>query len=264
MSRPFLNYTTMARSRNIKPGFFLNEQLVELPFSTRLLFAGLWTLADREGRLEDRPKKIKMAIFPADNVDVDGALQELHSANLVLRYIVDNKRFIQINNFLKHQNPHVNEAASVIPAPEEHRTSTVPIGPLTSSLIPDSLLLIPDPLVPITGVVTPRTKKNVKGSRINDSFIVTDEMKAWFDQKGFSIDIDIETEKFINYWKARSGQQSLKQDWVATWRNWMLNAQDYRGGFPAAKAPVDENDRKAREIVRKSQEMFYAGFEKRS
>jgi hypothetical protein len=71
----------MARARNIKPSFFTNEELVELPFSTRLLFIGLWTLADREGRLEDRPKRIKMAIFPADNIDVDAALGELESSH---------------------------------------------------------------------------------------------------------------------------------------------------------------------------------------
>ena len=64
----------MARARNIKPSFFTNEDLVELPFEDRLLFIGLWTLADREGRLEDRPKRIKMAVFPADNVDVDASL----------------------------------------------------------------------------------------------------------------------------------------------------------------------------------------------
>ncbi len=59
----------MARARNIKPGFFRNAELVELPFEARLLFIGLWTIADREGRLEDRPKQIKMEVFPADNVD---------------------------------------------------------------------------------------------------------------------------------------------------------------------------------------------------
>ena len=53
----------MARARNIKPGFFKNEFLADLPFETRLLFIGLWTLADREGRLEDRPRKIKMELF---------------------------------------------------------------------------------------------------------------------------------------------------------------------------------------------------------
>ena len=56
----------MARARNIKPGFFRNSDLVELPMDARLLFIGLWTLADRMGRLEDRPKQIKMEIFPAE------------------------------------------------------------------------------------------------------------------------------------------------------------------------------------------------------
>ena len=44
----------MARARLLKPGFFTNEDLCELPAFGRLLFAGLWTIADREGRLEDR------------------------------------------------------------------------------------------------------------------------------------------------------------------------------------------------------------------
>jgi len=48
----------MARSRNIKPGFFRNEMLAECSPLARLLFAGLWCLADRFGRLEDRPKRI--------------------------------------------------------------------------------------------------------------------------------------------------------------------------------------------------------------
>ena len=129
----------MARSRNIKPGFFVNEYLVELPFETRLLFAGLWTLADREDRLEDRPKKIKMAIFPADDVDVNQSLQQLHDAGLIVRYVVENKGYIEVVKFGQHQNPHVKEAASVIPAPDKHCASTILATPLTSSLIPDSL-----------------------------------------------------------------------------------------------------------------------------
>ena len=75
----------MARSRNIKPGFFTNEDMVELGFATRLLFAGLWTVADRKGRLQDRPKKIKIDIFPADNVDADVMLQELHDSKFIVR-----------------------------------------------------------------------------------------------------------------------------------------------------------------------------------
>jgi hypothetical protein len=109
----------MSRARNIKPGFFKNEVLVELPFAFRLLFVGLWTLADREGRLEDRPVRIGMELFPADSVDVDAGLQALHERDFILRYTVDGRRYIQVLAWDKHQRPHPHEARSVIPAPDQ-------------------------------------------------------------------------------------------------------------------------------------------------
>lgn len=105
----------MARARTIKPSFFKNDDLVEIDPLGRLLFIGLWTIADREGRLEDRPKKIKMEILPADSCDVDAFLAALQDAGFITRYEVDGKRYIQINNFSKHQNPHPRETGSEIP-----------------------------------------------------------------------------------------------------------------------------------------------------
>ncbi|MBU8921819.1 MAG: HNH endonuclease [Bacteroidales bacterium] len=113
----------MARSRNIKPGLYKNEYLVELPFETRLMFAGLPCFADREGRLEDRPMKIKMEMFPADNLNVDEMLSALESKGFIQRYESDGIRYIQILNFIKHQNPHHKEIASCIPAPDGHKDS---------------------------------------------------------------------------------------------------------------------------------------------
>lgn len=95
----------MARSRNIKPGFFSNEALGECSPYARLLFAGLWTLADREGRLEDRPKRIKVQVLPFDDVDVDPLLDELAKRSFLVRYEVGGDRYIQIVNFARHQNP---------------------------------------------------------------------------------------------------------------------------------------------------------------
>lgn len=60
----------MARSRNIKPGLFKNEVLgVADPIYT-ILFQGLWVLADREGRLEDRPMRIKAETLNAKTRNV--------------------------------------------------------------------------------------------------------------------------------------------------------------------------------------------------
>ena len=68
----------MARIRTIKPEFFLDDELAELPMVARMLFVGLWTIADCEGRMEDRPKRIKAQILPFDDCDIDGALQSLN------------------------------------------------------------------------------------------------------------------------------------------------------------------------------------------
>lgn len=122
----------MPRARNIKPGFFTNEQLVELPMSTRLLFIGLWTLADREGRLEDRPRRIKMHVFPTDSIDVDAGIDELGAAGFLERYIIEGSAYIQITNFHKHQNPHHRERESSIPPAPIHTGLTKGVEPRTT------------------------------------------------------------------------------------------------------------------------------------
>lgn len=107
----------MARSRIIKPAFFTDDELVELPFETRLLFIGLWTLADRRGRLEYRPKRIKMSIFPADDVPIEQMLKDLHIARKIILYEVDGLGCIAIPGFERHQKIHPKELESTINPP---------------------------------------------------------------------------------------------------------------------------------------------------
>ena len=105
----------MARSRNIKPGFFKNEDLAECSPWVRLCFVGLWTLADREGRLEDRHKRIKGELFPFDTIEVEPLLVELERWRFIKRYQVADGRYIQIVKFVEHQAPHGTEKDSTIP-----------------------------------------------------------------------------------------------------------------------------------------------------
>ncbi len=136
----------MPRARNIKPGFFKNEMLGEMPYEYRLLFIGLWTLADRCGRLEDRPKRIKGELFPYDSLDVDQGLNWLAKGEdaFILRYEGNGGRYIQILHFEKHQSPHFREQASTIPAPGIGEAGTMEAQLNPHSLIPDTL--IPDSL----------------------------------------------------------------------------------------------------------------------
>jgi hypothetical protein len=107
----------MARERLLKPSFFLNEELARLAPITRLFFAGLWCEADREGRLEDRPERLKAKVLPYDQANGETMVRELAESGFVQRYVVDGQRLLQVRTFGKHQRPHPKEAQSVFPPP---------------------------------------------------------------------------------------------------------------------------------------------------
>jgi len=64
-----------------------------------------------------------------------------------------------------------------------------------------------------------------RATRISEDFTVTPEMRLWASSKAPDADLMTETEKFINYWVAKSGKDATKLDWAATWRNWILNSK---------------------------------------
>ncbi len=100
----------------IKPDFFDDPNIGELTPLARLFFIGLWTQADREGRVEDDVRRLKIRIFPFDAVDVEALAVELHGKDMIRRYSAGEKRgYIWIRNFTKHQRPHPKEPASLIP-----------------------------------------------------------------------------------------------------------------------------------------------------
>ena len=224
----------MARSRNIKPGFFTNDDLLDLDFCTRLLFAGLWTIADKEGRLQDRPKKIKIDVFPGDDVDVGERLQALAEKNFIIRYEVDGLSFIQITNWHKHQNPHHTEKNSEIPSVNGGLTVKKPLKQSEprkhdGGNLADSLLLIPDSLIPDSLNKKPRKRSppsekpecpsDVEKQVFDDwltlrrqkkapvTATVLDHARKEADKAGITFDA------FLRVWCAR-GSQGLSADWL--------------------------------------------------
>ncbi|WP_269619227.1 hypothetical protein [Zhongshania sp. BJYM1] len=157
----------MARARNIKPAFFTNDALAESnsPLG-RLLFCGLWTLADCAGNLEWRGRRVKAQLLPYDDCDIDQLAIDLDKSGFVRFYSDGEKIYLNIPNFLVHQNPHKNErdkGPSVPPFTEGARQiidfTSLTInrdksGAVTCTYgsdhadslnpIPDSLNLIPD------------------------------------------------------------------------------------------------------------------------
>ena len=221
------------RSRNIKPGFFENEDLAELDPYARLLFAGLWCYADREGRFEWRPKRIKALILPYNDVDVESLLMSLHVMTLILKYKIDEKEYGLIKNFKKHLPEPKSEHFVTLPMidvnkiihhknesnNEQNQCHDMSLKCNADSLIPDSL--IPDSRA--------RKKKESKPKNseclIPSDFKITDEMRNWFNKQEFiHIEIEHATDEFVDYWK---GEGKLKSDWGATWRNGMRNKEKW-------------------------------------
>lgn len=111
----------MPRIRYLKPEFFKDEDLKDLPFEARLFYQGLWCYSDREGRGEDRPERLKIEIFPYDNIDVEKMMDLLSKPKnhtkkpFINRYETDGIRYYEIINWTKHQHPHNTERPSIIP-----------------------------------------------------------------------------------------------------------------------------------------------------
>lgn len=262
----------MARARNIKPGFFKNADLVETSFETRLLFVGLWTLADREGRLQDRPKQIKMELFPADSVDVDACLNDLVDYGFIRRYVADGKKIIQVVNFGRHQTPHGKEADSELP--DENGVYTVhernKSGLVTDSsgaktvqaqckhssepvqeqckhtLNPDSPFLNPDSPFLSVG----EKPKQQRGSRLPADWSPSSADAMFCKTERPDLDVSKTADRFRDYWHAQPGAKGSKLDWSATWRNWVRN--ESHSNRQANQAMQDERLRIAREITEAS------------
>lgn len=122
----------MPRIRSLKIEFFRDEDLAVFSHAHQILFAGLWVLADKAGRLLDRPVRIHADLFPFQRdreLNVDAMLNELADGEkpFIQRYVVNGRRHIAVINFLKHQRPHHTEAESELPAPDRDDTLHPPL-----------------------------------------------------------------------------------------------------------------------------------------
>lgn len=106
----------MARIRTIKPEFFTSEDIVSLTPLSRLFYVSLWCEADKEGRLEWKPKTFKLRYFPGDNCDIEQMCQDLIDAGLVITYEVAGKTYAEIPTFKTHQIINNRESESKIPS----------------------------------------------------------------------------------------------------------------------------------------------------
>ena len=117
----------MPRIRTVKPEFFRHEALQDIEIANpgaypMMVFAGLWVVADREGRFEWRPRRIKLDVLPFLEFDMEETLSLLEEIGLVIRYVHEGNVYGAIVSWERHQVVGRDEPPSEIPAPDGSKT----------------------------------------------------------------------------------------------------------------------------------------------
>lgn len=122
----------MARIRSVKPEFWTDEKLAEaISRDGRLLYIGLWNLADEHGRLRGSARYIKGQLFPYDDdmtvQTIDALIDDLAKARKVCRYSsAEGDSYLFLPNLARHQRLEAAKVASKLPDPPEK----FPLAPL--------------------------------------------------------------------------------------------------------------------------------------
>jgi hypothetical protein len=235
----------MARTRSIKPSFFKNEYLAECEPMARLLFVGLWTLADSQGRMEFRPLRIKAELFPYDNCDILGLLKQLADRGFVRAYESGDVKVLEIPTFGEHQRCHPDERDEGLPPPDESAETIVfpernakPGNPtMEPGNPPASCAFNPLILLPSSSAA-PSTPQRRRCSKPADPLRwsaesgwegITDADRAEWSQAYPAADLPVELAK-ANQWLKANPKKARKSNW-RRWLTtvWLSKCQD-KGG----------------------------------
>lgn len=246
----------VSRIRTVKPEFFRHEALFEAEIDTglplRLAFAGLWTVADREGRFQWRPRILKLDVLPFDEVDFARVLDALASRGFIVKYAANGQHYGCIPTWSKHQVVNNREAESTLPAPNRDACTTREARVPDASTTPEARVTDAHatPLVQESGELEGKGREE----RVNDATVVHDgftseagnqadnqagkqaratRLKAewslpptWRDWAALEYQhwtpaiLDRIAADFRDHWIAKPGKDGTKLDWEATWRKW--------------------------------------------
>jgi hypothetical protein len=107
------------RIRTVKPEFWISEKVGKLSRDARLVFIGLFNMADDEGRFRAATSMVAGALLPYDDDGsrvVRHAMDELERRGLIRTYVVDDCSYGFITGFAEHQAID-RPKASKLPAP---------------------------------------------------------------------------------------------------------------------------------------------------
>lgn len=202
----------MARKRMIDPNIWQSEDFSRLSTLGKLVFIGLFSLADDEGRGRCNPVYLKSTLFPYEegirSADIDKTLSEISSNMSVILYSCDGSSYYSLYNWNTWQK---------IDRPSESKI------PEYNSETMQRLF--------VEGSSNNRRAISPNKNRIEDNknkkenaFVppTLDEVKSYVGEKGLSVD----AEQFYNYFTEGKWVDS-KGNKVKSWKQKILTWNGY-------------------------------------
>lgn len=210
----------MARKRMIDPNIWQSEDFSKLSTLGKLVFIGMFSLADDEGKGRCNPVYLKSTLFPYEedirSADIDKTLSEIGSNMSVILYSCDGSSYYWLynwDNWQKIDKP----SASKIPDFDEKTMERIKFDDNSSNT---SRKLVE--------CSTPNKNKN-RNKNMNrkeeEKFIVPglDEIKKYVKEKNLKVDAI----QFFNYFSEGNWVDS-KGNKVLNWKQKILTWNSYK------------------------------------
>lgn len=225
----------MGRKRQLDPGIWTSEQFINLadPWA-RLLFIGIISNADDEGRIKAGAPYLKAIIFPADAFTLEQVTEwrtMLVRQGLVIVYTCDGKDYIHLPTWRKYQyisKPYASKLPvppepQAIPEPVSNHSVTVPalqhsIGNGIGIGIGNEVVSSPIPEPVAEQDIKPKPAGGRASSKQSKDITLQflDEMAEDFP----SLNIDRELKKCRLYWRERKNKDPSPRAFF----NWLEKA----------------------------------------
>lgn len=202
----------MARKRMIDPNIWQSEDFSRLSTLGKLVFIGLFSLADDEGRGRCNPVYLKSTLFPYEegirSADIDKTLSEISSNMSVILYSCDGSSYYSLYNWNTWQK---------IDRPSESKIPEYNPQVMQRLFVEDSSK--------VRRAIVPNKNRieNNKNKKENTFVPPTlDEVKSYVNEKGLNVD----AEQFYNYFTEGKWVDS-KGNKVKSWKQKILTWNGY-------------------------------------
>lgn len=250
----------MARKRMIDPGIWQDEGMAALTPRQQLLYIGLFSNADDEGRLKGGAAGLRLMLPTLyagvkDHQIEDDVNAVLAQMRQLTRYEVDGRQYLAFKNYRHWQSinrpsdshlPSPTDATEYEPSRTAHGAFSEESESTQSRARAEVKLVEEKGIEESEGELREDNVRALRATPLSDSFGLTPEMREWARQRAPDVNVDLHTERFENYWH---GNGHRKRDWLATWKNWMLSEQDKAKQRPRIVTQGELNSGKARKFV---------------